>query len=87
MYDGKEHGITAQYVDSNNMKVTIEQKDIVYTYIDAHGDVQVVQKTITVNGQQVTVNCPPTQAGTYTAAISNNYSITGTKSVTFTIES
>lgn len=87
MYDGKEHGITAQYVDSNNMKVTIEQKDIVYTYIDTQGDVQVVQKVITVNGQQVTVNCPPTQAGTYTATISSNYSITGTKSVTFTIES
>ncbi|MDD3946545.1 MAG: bacterial Ig-like domain-containing protein [Clostridia bacterium] len=85
IYDGNEHGVTAYYLDSNNYKVLIEQKDIIYTYLDIYGQTQVVQKPVVIDGQTVMVNCPPTEAGTYTATISSNFTISGTNSVTFTI--
>jgi len=83
--DGTEHGVTASYINSDNMKEVISQSDIIYTYLDEYGQTQTVVKTVMVGGVPTLVNCPPTLAGTYIATISDNYLISGRYTVEFTI--
>jgi hypothetical protein len=83
--NGTEQGVTASYINSNNMKEVISQSDIIYTYLDEYGQTQTVTKTVMIGGVPTVVNCPPSLAGTYTARISPNYSISGTYTIQFTI--
>lgn len=83
--DGTEHGVTASYINSSNMKEVISQSDIIYTYLDEFGQTRTVTKTVVIGGVPTVVNCPPSQAGTYTATISKNYEISGNYTIQFTI--